>query len=282
MRASSLESDRMNVKAILLLVLAMATQIPIQAAAQRPGSQEGWTVAVGTGLILAPSYHGDDAYQLSAVPNVRLSYGDDFFASAQEGASYSLIKNGGWRAGPIAAYDFGRDEDGGGPFVIAGDDTADLDGLGDVDGTLEIGGFLEYDSRPLKARIEIRQGLNGHEGLVGELSLRTGARLVVADQPVIIRVGPNVTLVDDAYNDTFFGVDAGQSAASGLDEFDADGGLLSYGLSSSVVVPFNDHVSAVTFLRYERLAGDAADSSLVEDRGSADQEAAGLFLNYTF
>lgn len=265
---------------ISLLTAAMAT-FSFEAAAQRPGTDGGWSVAVGAGLILAPSYLGDDAYQLSAVPDVRVTYGDEFFASV-DGVGYTVVKSGVWRAGPIAAYDFGRDEDGSGPFVIAGDDTDDLEGLGDVDGTIEIGGFLEYDTRPLKARIEIRQGLNGHEGLIGELSLRTGARLVVADRPVIIRVGPDVTLVDDAYNDTFFGVDAGQSAASGLDEFDADGGLLSYGVGSSVVVPFNDRVSAVGFARYERLAGDAADSSLVEDRGSVDQAAFGLFLNYTF
>ena len=63
------------------------------------------------------------------------------------------------------------------------------------------------------------------------------------------------------------GVDAGQSAASGLDEFDANGGVLSYGVGSSVVVPFNDRISAVSFARYQRLVGDAADSSLVEDRG---------------
>ncbi len=271
----------MNGKAVVLIAIAMATGPAAEVVAQQPGG-EGWKVSVGAGLILAPSYKGDDAYQLASVPNVRVTYGDDFFASVQGGVGYSAINSGVWRAGPIAVYDFGRDEDGGGPFVIAGDDSDDLDGLGDVDGTIEVGGFLEYDTRPLKARIEIRQGLNGHEGLIGELSLRTGARLIVADQPVIIRIGPDVTLVDDAYNDTFFGVSAGQSAASGLDAFDADGGLLSYGVSSSMVVPFNDRVSAVTFLSYERLAGDAADSSLVEDRGSPDQVAAGLFLNYTF
>lgn len=272
----------MKVKTVTLLALSMALLIPMQSAAQGPGSQEEWNLSVGAGLLFGPSYLGDDAYQLSAVPNIRVTYGDDFFASVRGGAGYNAIKRSAWRAGPIAAYDFGRDEDGGGPFVIAGDDTDDLDGLGDVDGTIEVGGFLEYDTRPLNARIEIRQGLNGHEGLIGELSLRTGARLVVADRPVIIRVGPDVTLVDDAYNDTFFGVDAGQSAASGLDAFDADGGLLSYGLGSTVVMPFNDHVAAVTFLGYRRLAGDAADSSLVEDRGSPDQVTAGFFLNYSF
>ncbi|MEM7044867.1 MAG: MipA/OmpV family protein [Pseudomonadota bacterium] len=266
-----------------MAALGLAACFSSEALAQRPGETAGWGIDVGAGLILAPSYLGDDAYQLSAVPNIRINYGDDFFASVRGGVGYNVIKRGSWRAGPIAVYDFGRDEDGGGgPFVIAGDDTDDLEGLGDVDGTIEFGGFLEYDTRPLNARIEVRQGLNGHEGLIGELSLRTGARFVIADRPVIFRIGPNVTLVDDTYNDAFFGVDAGQSAASGLDEFDADGGFLSYGVGSTVVVPLNGQVSAVGFARYRRLAADAADSSLVEDRGSANQGSFGIFLNYSF
>ena len=265
-----------------LLAAVLAVTLPATAGAQRPLPSEGWSVAVGAGLILAPSYLGDDAYQLSAVPNVRITYGDDFFVSVREGVGYNAIRRGGWRAGPIAAYDFGRDEDGGGPFVIAGDDSDDLEGLGDIDGTIEIGGFVAYDSRAFKGRIEIRQGVNGHEGLIGELSLRTGARLVVAGQPVIIHVGPEITLVDDAYNETFFGVDGAQSAASGLDVFEAGGGLLAYGLGSSVIVPFTERVSAVAVARYGRLAGDAADSSLVEDRGSPDQASLGVFLSYRF
>lgn len=272
----------MNRKAVLTIAAALTAGVSAEAFAQGPGEADGWSLSLGAGLILAPSYLGDDAYQLSAVPSLRVSYGDDFFASVQDGLGYNVIRADAWRAGPIAAYDFGRDEDGGSPFVIAGDDSDDLEGLGDVDGTIELGGFLEYDTRPLTARIELRQGVNGHEGLIGELSLRTGARLVITNQPVIIRVGPEATLVDDAYNDTFFGVDAAQSAASGLDEFDADGGLLSYGVGSSVVIPFDDRVSAVGFLGYKRLAGDAADSSLVEDRGSADQATLGFFLNYMF
>lgn len=265
-----------------VLTVSIASALPIEATAQRAGTTEGWSVAVGAGLILAPSYEGDDAYQLSAVPNVRLSYGDDFFASVEGGVGYNLINSEGWRAGPIAAYHFGRDDDGQGPFVIAGDETDDLNGLDDVDGTVEIGGFVEYTARPFTTRIELRQGLNGHEGFIGEAELRFGGRAVVADQMIVFSLGPEITVVDRTYNDAFFGVDEAASAASGLDAFDADGGLHSYGLGASVIVPFTDHVSAVSFARYGRLTGDAADSSLVEDRGSPNQGALGVFLTYTF
>lgn len=271
----------MKKKARPLLVVAMAAVLPPQAAAQKPAMDQGWSVSVGAGVLATPSYLGDDAYQLRAVPNIKVTYGDSFFASI-EGIGYRLIDGQGWRAGPIVKYDFGRDEDGDSPFLVAGDKTDDLNGLGDVDGTVEVGGFVEYGFRPFTAKVELRQGIGGHEGLVGEVGLDYGGRLVVSDQMVIFSIGPDVSIVDQNYNEAFFGVDAGQSAASGLDAFEAGGGVLSYGVGGTVIIPFTDKVSAVTFARYQRLAGDAADSSLVQDRGSENQGAIGLFLNYRF
>lgn len=271
----------MNMKTFLLLASLAALQPPTEVSAESPETGKAWSVSVGAGLILAPTYLGDDAYQLSAVPNIRATFGDDAFASI-EGVGYNLINTRGWRGGAIVAYNFGRDDDGDSPFVIAGDDTDDLQGLGDVDGTIEIGGFLEYSAHPITTSIEIRQGVNGHEGLIGEAEIRYSGRVIIADRMMLLSIGPSITLVDQNYNDAFFGVDAEQSAASGLDEFDADGGLLSYSLGGSFIFPIDDRISLVAITRYERLAGDAADSSLVEDRGSADQATIGVFLNYTF
>lgn len=271
----------MNIRATGMLVVALSLGQAFQAVAQDGNSTEGWSIAVSAGTILAPSYLGDDAYQLSAVPNVRVTYADRFFASV-EGVGYNVIKDQGWRVGPIVKYDFGRDEDGGNPLAIAGDDTDDLDGLGDVDGTVEVGAFVEYELAPFKAKIELRQGVNGHEGFIGEAEVKYGGSISAMDQMVFYSIGPEFTVVDPNYNETFFGIDAGQSAASGLDEFNADGGLLSYGLGGTLIVPVTDLVSTILFAQYNRLSGDAADSSLVKDRGSANQGTIGLFLSYQF
>jgi len=73
-----------------------------------------------------------------------------------------------------------------------------------------------------------------------------------------------------------------QSAASGLSIYEADGGILSYGLRGSVVVPVTDRVSVVGFGSVNRLADEVADSSLVSTRGSGDQASAGIILNVSF
>lgn len=271
-------------RANLISILAAGTAIflPFQAFAQSSDPQKGWSFSIGAGTVLGPAFLGDDEYQLSAAPIVSVSYAGRVSLSPFDGLTANVVNQNGLRVGPLIRYDFGRDEDGDNPFLIAGDETDDLDGLGDVDGTVELGGFIEYELDAFTANIKLRQGVNGHEGFIGEAGLEYGGFVQALNQTFIYAIGPEITFVDSNYNDTFFGVDAGQSAASGLDEFDADGGLQSYGVGGRLIVPFASGVSAVLFAGYTRLAGDAADSSLVQDRGSEDQANVGLFLNYTF
>tara|TARA_B110000977_G_C10949283_1_gene444030 strand:+ start:500 stop:826 length:327 start_codon:yes stop_codon:yes gene_type:complete len=98
----------------------------------------------------------------------------------------------------------------------------------------------------------------------------------------IISVGPTVSFSDDSYANTFFDVSAAQSTASGISQYDADGGIMSYGLHASAFVPLNQNVSMVGFAEFDQLTGDIGDSSIVQERGSEDQVTAGLLINYTF
>ncbi len=241
----------------------------------------GWSFAVSAGLVVSPSYLGADSYQLSAVPNLSITYDDRFFASL-EGVGYNIINSHGWRLGPIARYDFGRDEDGSNPLAIAGGDTDDLRGLGDVDGTVELGGFLEYSYEELSTRLELRQGVGGHEGLIGEVEVSYDDALTVFGREAYYSVGPELVFADKNYTSAYFDVNAEQSAASGLSQFDAGGGLLSVGIHASMAVPLVDDLSLIGFAGYDRLTGDAADSSLVRARGSANQVVGGVFLSYRF
>ena len=266
---------------ILIFVIAFPINATAQYGKEKP-VKEGWSITVGSGAIYAPSYLGDDDYRLSAVPSIRFSYEDKFFASVQEGIGYNVFKDQNWRIGPIVRYDFGRDEDKGGAFNVGGSDTNDLLGLGDVDGTVELGSFIEYNLRPISAKLEVLRGLGGHEGLVANasLSFKAGARLM--GKTVIYSLGPNIKIVDSDYNQTYFGVNATQSAASGLAQYNADAGILSYGFGGTAIIPMDENVSMVIFANYKRLGDEAADSSLVSQRGSANQGTMGLFVNYTF
>jgi len=262
----------------LILALTLASAAP--AFAQPRGADEGWGLVLGAGALSSPTYEGDDSSRVSILPNIQLSYGDRFFASVQEGIGYRVLNDDALRAGPILRVKFSRDESGDQPFAINGDDTTDLVGLGDVDTSLEAGGFIDYDLGQLTFSAEARKAFTGHEGLVADLGMKWSGRDALFGPPVIWSIGPRARLVDDTYNAAYFSVSPTQSIASGLPQFDAGGGLHSYGLGATAIVPLTQDWTAVIVAGYDRLTGDAADNPLVLLRGSEDQASLGVFLSY--
>jgi MipA family protein len=216
------------------------------------------------------------------LPNIRLAYEDKFFASVSEGIGYNIVNNDKWSIGPLARYDFGRDEDGASPFNVGGSDTNDLLGLGDVDGAVELGGFIEYKIRPFSAKIKVLKGTGGHEGTVSDLSIKYSGRSNLFNTAIMYNLGPNIKIADSNYHQSYFGVNSKQSRASGLARYDADAGILSYGLGGMAIIPMNKNISTVVFANYSKLGSESANSSLVQERGSDNQRTFGLFVNYSF
>lgn len=257
---------------IVTLTVGTVLLLPTGVLADEHG--QGWSYSIGAGAIYAPTFLGDDDYEAQAVPNVRVTYGDRFEASLG-GIRYNALSGGPWRAGPVLSYDFGRDEDSG--------DTNDLLGLGDIDGTIELGGFVAYEADRFSAKLEIRQGVDGgHDGITGEAEIAYRGTFNAFARPAFFTVGPAVSFGDTAFNSAFFDVDAAQSAASGISQFDAGGGINSYGLHAMAVVPLSDKTALVGFVEYDQLSGDVGGSSIVNERGSKAQTTAGIFITYSF
>lgn len=247
---------------------------------QRPTAPSGWTVSVGAGALLSPNYLGDDAYSLSAVPFLRVAHGERFFASVQEGVGYKLINLENFRAGPLIRLAAGRDEDGSGPFRIAGGKTDDLRGLGDIDTSVSLGGFAEFDIGPVTASARLGQAVSGHDGLTGDIGVVYKGIVRGNSTPIFYTLGPRLNFGDDSYSSAFFGVNTIQSEASGLVPFTASGGIISYGVSGSLTRPLTNRVSATLIGSYNRLTADPADSPLVTQRGSKDQAFVGIVTSY--
>ena len=210
-----------------------------------------------------------------------MNYGDKFSLSLA-GAEFTVYKTDTFRLAPVTRFNFGRDEDGATPLCFVCKETDDLVGLREVDFTFEVGGRAAYSFGNFEASVEVRQGVNGHEGLIGEASLSYSGSGSLFGKSAFYAFGPTLSFADDNYFDAFFSVSSSESLASGLTAFNAEGGLLSYGLQASLFVPLNDKFSLVGFAEFERLTGDAADSSLVVERGSPNQAVFGLALNYNF
>lgn len=238
-------------------------------------------MSVGTGAIYGNAWQGSRDMALSIFPDLRVNYADSLFLSIPEGLGWNAVNAGGWKAGPLIKPRFGRrEENGGSPFQIAGGSDA-LRGMGDIGVAGEAGGFVEKrfgGRQQWRARAEVRQGFGAHEGVVGDVSLAYAGR----EGRVLYSVGPRATFASADYMQTYFGVDSGQSARTGLAVSRMDGGLVSYGLGASAVRPLDRRRAVALFAGIDRLGGDAADSALIRERGQRTQFTAGIAYSFRF
>lgn len=151
--------------------------------------------------------------------------------------------------------------------------------VGNVARTLEVGGFLEaFASKSLRIRTEVRQGINGHNGLAGDL----GADLFVRpDHLSTFSIGPRVRWADRNYINAYYGVTPATAARTGIDVFEPSGGIHSVGATAGIRLNVGRGVAVHSYGRYDRLINDAADSPIVARFGSRDQFRAGLGLSFS-
>ncbi len=80
----------------------------------------------------------------------------------------------------------------------------------------------------------------------------------------------------------YFTINSSDAARSGLNRFDADDGFKDIGLNIGLTYRITDSWSATGLANYTRLLGDAEDSPVTDDEGSANQFFAGLRIDYSF
>jgi len=222
-----------------------------------------WSLSIGLGGGVSPDYEGSNDYGLGFGPNISATWRDTIFYRGKS-LGLNIIRQKNLKAGLIAARAAKRKED----------DNDKLEGLGDVDSGIEVGGFVSYRNKPWRFMAEARQEVDsGHEGALLELS--AGRNLPLAIPLVFVELG--TTLASDDYMESFFGVDTRQSANSGLKKYNADAGIKDVNLSISAGYPLTDRWRVAVMVEYKRLLGDAADSPIVDDK---NQFVAGLGLTY--
>jgi outer membrane protein len=249
------------------LVLAVAFAIPAQAA-----DPNAWTVSVGVEASGAPRYEGAKGYVFRPSPlfDIRRAGTPPRFHSPREGFGFGIMDTGAFRFGPVGKLRYPRKE---------GDD-ANLRGLGDVDWAVEVGGFAEYwPTHWLRAYAELRQGFGGHHGLVSDILIdavwRTTPQLTLS-------AGPRLTLQSDKAVSPYFDVTAAQSIASGLPQYDAGGGITSWGAGAQARYQWSPQWATYTYVEYQQLVGDVATSPVVSLRGTRDQFQFGVGVTYSF
>ncbi len=245
---------------------------------QSQRQQDNWRFFLGVAVMCRPAFLGSDNYQAIVLPSIKVEYKDRFFASPFE-IGFNVINRRGWRAGSIVKLNLGRAEDDDNPFRIAGRKTKALRGLGDVGTTPEIGGFLEYNFKPFKYELELRQGIGGHEGLVAETSLNYVGSTRLFGKRLTYAFGPRAGLADSDYTKAYFGISQKQSARSGLARYSPGAGLVSYGIGGSAIMSVSESISLAIFGGYDRLGSVAGNSPLVKRRGDENQFTGGARIS---
>jgi outer membrane protein len=157
----------------------------------------------------------------------------------------------------------------------------------EIDDTVEAGAFLGVNWKingdrrhRIVADVEALFDVGGeHDGVIGTLSARYW--LPVGKMFDVV-LGIGFQYADSDYMNTYFGVSPTDSSLSGLPIYDADGGTCNFRIFPGVVMHLSPKWHLAAGVRYQRLVGDAEDSPVVKDAGSADQFIAGLGVAYSW
>ncbi|MDX2235894.1 MAG: MipA/OmpV family protein [Hyphomonadaceae bacterium] len=260
----------------LLTVVAGAAILPQAAYAQDTASGPQGYLALGAAVL--PEYEGADAGQTLPFVAARVAWGHRYVAVEGVSARANLLDARSWEAGPVASITFGRDDD---------VDSVRVARLVPVDDAIELGGFVArtWDDVGVdggEARLEWRATADAgdaHGGWQSTVTAGYGAPLGAR-----WRVGADVsvTVVNDAFADTYFSVTPADALASGLPTYRAEGGAKDVGVSANAVYAMTETWSITGFVGYRRLLGDAADSPIVRVEGAADQISAGVGVGFSF
>lgn len=230
----------------------------------------------GVGVGFTPEFSGAKDNIVGLAPGLRYQLsGHRYLEWWGPVADVNLIDSPSWQAGPMLNYRFGRS------------DVKDpvVNSMSDIDGTVEGGAFASYsylntDGIPWRLRVGISLMTDLGDRYDGLSSTAWGSFWMPLSHTVFVGVGGGASFGSASFMQTYYGITPADSLASGLPEYSPGGGVRNYFLWPAVIWQFDKNWAVGGMLFYQRLAGDAADSPIVTERGSEHQLTGGVGLGY--
>ncbi len=261
-----------SVKSILSGAVLALLATPALAAGQRQGN----VLTLGGGVDVAPRYSGSDKSRVTAAQVVDYAMANGFFISTTRGLGYgNRVGNLDYSA--ALSYRAGRkDRDVSSDSIASGSDY--LRGMGDIKGSAVVVPGLGYRitdwlNVQLQAEVPVSERDNGEAVDFGIAS------------PLYTSPENSVTLAltgswgSSKYMQTYYGVSAAQSAASGFARHDAGSGIYAYSLNLDWTHKLTSRWSVLTAAGVMQLTGEAGDSPIVQRKTSP---VGSLKVTYSF
>jgi outer membrane protein len=233
-------------------------------------------ISLGAGYL--PDYAGSDEYRVIPFGALRYEIGDVVIRSEGPGLALDFLTPGPLTIGVYGRWSGGRNEV----------DDAVVSLLDEVGDSIVVGGFVNlalaenvltgFDRVSVSSRVGF-DALGEFEGAAWSASANYATAL---SRSSFLILSASVSGFSDDYAETLFSVDAAGSAASGLQVFQAEGGVRDLGVAAVVDFSLGDNWSVSTVLSFSRLVGDFADSPIVAERGDENQFLGGLTIGRRF
>lgn len=249
---------------------AIAEEQAGQTASEETDASGEWHVILGAGFGIETAYEGSDETAYQPLPLVIISW-RDIITLGPDSLAVNSPEYGPITGALSLGYNPGRDED----------DSDDLDGLGDIDPTAQVGldvniALGNLASSAVSFAIALRQDIGEGNGLTVEAGPSLGWSV---SERVGVEIEASTIWASSGHMEDYFGISANQSISSGLDAFDADAGVKRLDLSIGAQWQISDHWLAIGGTGLGYLIGDAADSPITEQEL---QPSIFLALGYAF
>lgn len=245
--------------------------VPLPSVDDFTKGDNGWALGLGVGVEYESAYEGSDEFEFEVDPAGAVQYrrGDNIFYWAGEALGWRGRRSDTWLFDAAVGFDEGREE--------SDSDEGRLDGLGDGDEGIEVvlqaRRAFDADWRYwLDTRV-----VTGETGTLGLLAL--GRRFGDQNDGTGHEIAIAAVAHDSDYANKDFGIDAEQSAASGLDESDLSGGFRSVGVNYHYRQYIRENWQIFGEAVYEHYGSDIQDSPI----SRSDYEAeVGIGFIYVF